>query len=225
VARDGPDFGRMGPPALPDGRFNAPSFHRNRDPVEAVLRRYLDGAGGAVLEIGAGTGQHAAAFALALPDLAWWPSDPNPHHRASIAAWAAHAGAETVRPPVELDASQPDWRLGAPGRPPADGIVAILAMNVLHIAPWAVSEGLFGGAGRHLRPGGHLFLYGPFKRDGRHTAPSNAQFDASLRAQDPAWGVRDMGDLEALGKASGLVLVEACAMPNDNFTLVFERRT
>jgi SAM-dependent methyltransferase len=217
------DFGQSGPPSWPDGRFNASSFHRNREPLKAVLHRYLGARSGDVLEVGSGTGQHVAAYALAFPKLTWWPSDVAPDHRASVVAWCAHAGVENARPPLVLDAASDDWPLGVPGAPPAGGLVAMLNLNVVHISPWAVAEGLMAGAGRHLKSGGLLFMYGPFKIDGRHTAPSNAQFDQSLRGRNAQWGIRDMGDLEALAVAAGLSRAGVVDMPSNNFTLVFEK--
>ncbi len=215
-------FGEDGPPAFDDGRFNAPSFHRNRKPYEAVLQRYLAGEG-AVLEIGSGTGQHVTAYGLAFPDIDWWPSDPNPDHRKSVSAWVKHLGLGNVRAPINLDASLPDWRLEDYGQVPETGFAAVYCMNVIHISPWPVACGLLSGAGRHLRSGGHFFLYGPFKRNGEHTAASNAEFDRSLRSRDESWGIRDMGDVVSQAEDSGLDLVEAVEMPSNNFTLVFQR--
>jgi hypothetical protein len=102
-------------------------------------------------------------------------------------------------------------------------LAAVFCANVVHIAPWNVAEGLFAGAGRYLSADGKLFLYGPFKRGGKHTALSNAVFDTSLREGNPEWGVRDIGDVETLAKAAGLGLVEAIDMPANNLTLVFSR--
>ena len=122
---------------------------------------------------------------------------------------------------LRLDASAPDWRLSTLGLPSA--FTAIFCANVVHISPWAVAEGLFAGAERHLIAGGRLFLYGPFKRDGTHNAPSNAAFDQSLRSRNPEWGVRDTADLRALADKNGLRLVELAELPSNNAILVFER--
>ena len=143
-----------------------------------------------------------------MPAITWWPTDLNDNHLRSIAAWRAHARLGNVKAPVRLDASAADWRLAALGLPST--FIAIFCANVIHISPWAVAEGLFAGAGRHLAADGRLFLYGPFKRDGQHNAPSNAAFDESLRRQNPEWGVRDIADLRALGAANGLRLVADC---------------
>jgi len=206
--------------AEPDGRLDAPAFHRNHQPIWAVLERYLAGKSGDVLEAGSGTGQHVVTFARQAPDITWWPSDLSAQHLASIAAWRAQAGLSNIRPPLRIDLSDPDWfpAAGGPGK-----LLAIFCANVIHIAPWRVAEGLFAGAARHLRDDGRLFLYGPFKRDGRHTAVSNAVFDSSLRDRNSEWGVRDIADLEGLAENAGLALVDVAEMPANNLTLVFER--
>lgn len=203
-------------------RLDAPAFHRNHRAIEAVMARHLLAVTGDVVEIGSGTGQHVAAFALAFPGLTWWPSDPLPAHRASIDAWRRDAGAGNIMPAVEIDAAA-DWHLGEDGMPPAGSLVAVVCINVLHIAPWAVAEGLLAGAARHLGGDGRLFVYGPFMRDGVHTALSNAAFDASLRATDPAWGVRDVARIAAAAGILGLKLVEIAEMPANNLTLVLAR--
>ncbi len=205
-----------------DERLDAPAFHRNVHPMSAVLQRWLAGRSGDVLEIGSGTGQHVIAFAKAMPALTWWPSDPNPRHLKSIAAWSAQSGLANVAPPFALDAANPAESLGGEGRPPVRTLTAIVSMNVIHIAPWRVCEGILRIAGLHLAPGGLLFLYGPFKRGGRHTAPSNEAFDASLRHENPEWGVRDVADVEKEAGGRGLGLAEIAEMPANNLTLVFE---
>jgi hypothetical protein len=203
----------------PARRLDAPAFHRNHRAISAVLARHLGGATGDAVEIGSGSGQHVVAFAADFPGLGWWPSDPLSVHRASIDAWRLEAGAANIRPAVAIDAAA-DWRLGEPGMPPGRDLAAIVCINVLHVAPWAVAEGLLAGAGRHLARHGRLFVYGPFTRDGVHTAPSNAAFDASLRTADPAWGVRDVGRIETAARDRGLRLLEIADMPANNLTLV-----
>ncbi|NSX17149.1 DUF938 domain-containing protein [Cupriavidus taiwanensis] len=203
-----------GPTHDPDARRMAPATERNREPILAVLRQVLP-ASGTVLEIASGTGQHAVHFAAALPGLTWQPSDPDAAARASIAAWTAHAGLTNVRTPLALDVCRQPWGIDA-----ADAVVCI---NMLHIAPWAAAEALFAGAGKLLGPGGVLFLYGPYRRGGAHTAPSNAAFDAQLRATDPDWGVRDMEAVIALGEAQGLRCDEQVPMPANNFCLVLRK--
>jgi SAM-dependent methyltransferase len=217
------EFGRDGRPAEPDGRLDAAAFHRNHQPIWAVLSRLLAGRSGNVLEAGSGTGQHVLHFAAHTPHLTWWPSDLNDQHLKSIAAWRAHAGQPNVRAPHRIDLSDPDWfaRLREEGGPAQ--LAAIFCANVVHIAPWSVAEGLFAGAGRALEAGGLLMLYGPFKRDGKHTAVSNAVFDTSLREGNPEWGVRDIADLNALAAHAGLSLRESVEMPANNMILVFGR--
>jgi SAM-dependent methyltransferase len=214
------EFGTAGQPVEADGRLDAAAFHRNHQPIWAVLGKFLEGQSGDVLEAGSGTGQHVVHFARHAPGIIWWPSDLREAHLKSIAAWRAQAGLPNIRPPLRIDLSDPDWFSGGggPGK-----LLAILCANVIHIAPWRVAEGLFAGAARHLRDDGRLFLYGPFKRDGKHTALSNAVFDTSLREHDAEWGVRDVGDLERLAGSVGLALRESVPMPANNQILVFER--
>ncbi|RKT21114.1 uncharacterized protein DUF938 [Paraburkholderia sp. RAU2J] len=200
-------------PAL---RQRSPSAERNREPILAVLRDALP-ATGRVLEIASGTGQHAMCFAGALPGLDWQPSDADADARASIAAWIAHEGLRNVRAPLALDVHQPDWGVDA-------ALDAVVCINMIHISPWSAAEALFAGASRRLVDGGVLYLYGPYKRGGAHTAPSNDAFDQQLRSRDPEWGVRDMETVIALGASVGLVCDEPIAMPANNFSLVFRKR-
>jgi hypothetical protein len=150
----------------------------------------------------------------------WWPSDIHPRHLASIAAWRTHAGLPNVAPPTRIDLLDADWDTALAVRDPLRAIVCI---NVFHIAPWRVAENVLAGAGRRLAPDGRLFVYGPFRRDGAHTAPSNAAFDASLQAQDPAWGVRDTAEIAAAAAPHGLRIAESAPMPANNVTLVIGR--
>jgi SAM-dependent methyltransferase len=218
------EFGRDGRPVEPDGRLDAAAFHRNHQPIWQVLQRFLLGQAGDVVEVGSGTGQHVIYFAGQTPDVIWWPSDLNAQHLKSIEAWRAHSGLANVRPPLRIDLSDPAW---CPAMHDGSGpgpLLALFCANVIHIAPWRVAEGLFEGAGRYLAPGGRLFLYGPFKRDGKHSAISNAVFDTSLREKDPEWGVRDVADVQKLAADAGLSLAETAAMPANNLILVFERK-
>ena len=217
------EFGKDGGRVEPDGRLDAPAFHRNHLAIRAVLQRYLADKSGDVVEAGSGTGQHVVDFARHFPDIVWWPSDLNEAHLKSIAAWRAYAGLKNIRPPLRIDLSDPEWCPelhdgSGPGK-----LRAVFCANVIHIAPWRVAEGLFTGAARFLEADGRLFLYGPFKRDGKHTALSNAVFDTSLRHRDPEWGVREIEELEKLAMSVGLVLVEVAEMPANNLVLVFER--
>jgi SAM-dependent methyltransferase len=195
-----------------DPRQFSAAAARNRDPILAVLRRVLP-ARGLVVEIACGTGEHAAHFGKALPALQWQPTDMNREMFASVAAHAA--GLPNVRPPLTLDVTAPSWPVAY-----ADAIVCI---NMIHIAPWGASEGLMAGAARVLPVAGVLYLYGPYKIDGRHTADSNAAFDAALRARDPAWGVRDLADVTALAGRHGLSLVDTVSMPANNLSVVFRK--
>jgi SAM-dependent methyltransferase len=217
------EFGKDGRPVEPDGRLDAPAYHRNHQAIWTVLERFLAGNSGDVVEAGSGTGQHVVEFARHTPQITWWPSDLNQQHLKSINAWRAYAGLANIRPPLRIDLADPAWcPQMQDGSAPAK-LLAVFCANVIHIAPWRVAEGLFAGAGRYLRADGRLFLYGPFKRDGKHTAISNAVFDSSLRERNPEWGVRDIEALEKLAGSAGLVLVEMAAMAANNLTLVFER--
>jgi len=198
-----------------DQRMFSPTVARNSAPILAVLKRVLP-SDRLVLEIGCGTGEHAVHFAEAMPSLTWLPSDPDADSRASTASWIKFTGLSNVLPPVDIDVCAKAW--GVEQTAPFD---AIVSLNMIHISPWAASLGLFAGAGRLLRRGGLLFLYGPFMRAGMHNAPSNAAFDASLKAHNPFWGLRDIVDLERLGASAGLSLHETIEMPANNRSLVF----
>ena len=195
-----------------DTRRHAPATARNRDPILATLRPLLP-AQGLVLEIASGTGEHAAHLAAALPQLTFQPSDPDEASRASIDAWCA--ALPNARPALALDAASPDW--------PIAGADAVLCINMIHIAPWPATPGLMQGAAARLLPGAPLLLYGPFRRDGRHTAPSNAEFDASLRARNPEWGVRDLETVAATAAGHGFSAPEIHEMPANNLILAFRR--
>ncbi len=216
-------FGKDGRPVEPDGRLDAAAFHRNHEPIWAVLEKFLAGKSGEAVELGSGTGQHVVHFARHTPGIMWWPSDLNESHLKSIEAWRAYSALPNIRPPLRIDLADPAW---CPemhdGSGPAQ-LLAVFCANVIHIAPWRVAEGLIAGAGRYLRSDGRLFLYGPFKRDGKHTAISNAVFDTSLRQQNAEWGVRDMADVEKLAAGAGLALIETVPMPANNMILVFGR--
>jgi hypothetical protein len=205
-----------------DGRLDAPAFHRNHQAIWSVLAGFLRDKTGDVLEIGSGTGQHSVEFARSAPNVVWWPSDYQEPNLTSIAAWGLRAKLPNLRAPARIDVSDPCWNL-PPELRRANKLLAIFCANVVHIAPWRVAEGLFSGAGRHLGAGAWMFLYGPFMRQGRHTAPSNVEFDLSLRGTNPEWGVRDTVDLASIGARQGLQLIETVEMPANNLILVFER--
>jgi hypothetical protein len=198
-----------------DARRFAPATERNRGPILEVLRGVLPESG-RVLEIGSGTGEHVVWLAEQLPALTFQPSDPDAVNRTSIAAWIAQAGVTNVKVPVALDAKDDRWLL-------ADAPDAILCINMIHIAPWAATSGLMRNAATTLPPEGVLYLYGPFKRGGAHTAPSNAAFDENLRARNPAWGVRDLEAVIETALNAGLDLADTVAMPANNLSVVFRR--
>ena len=187
---------------------------RNRQPILDVLARVLPPAG-LVLEIASGSGEHAVFLAQNLPSLTWQPTDTDDGALASIAAHRAAARLPNLLQPLRLDATAERW--------PIDYAAALVCNNMIHIAPWRVSEGLMAGAGRILQPGGILYLYGPYRIDGRHTATSNADFDAWLKAQNPEWGIRDLAEVTALARHHRLDLSETVAMPANNFSVIFRR--
>ena len=197
-----------------DPKETHPSAERNKQPILEVLVRVLPRSG-LVLDIGSGTGQHVTHFAKALPRLEFQPSEMDEERHASIAAWIRHEQLTNVRPPLAFDVTQLPWPV-----PDAD---AILCINVIHISPWEATIALMKGAGALLPTGGVLVTYGPYRRAGAHTAPSNEAFDASLKSRDPRWGVRDMEEVAAVAKKAGLELEQAVPMPANNFALVFRR--
>ncbi len=197
-----------------DRRLFAPAAARNRGPILNVLRSVLP-AEGQVLEIASGTGEHVIHLAAHLPKLQFQPSDPSAEALRSIAAWIDEAGLDNVRTPVALDASASFWPVAE-----ADAIVCV---NMVHISPWIATQGLFAGARAILPKAAPLCLYGPFKRDGAHTAPSNVAFDASLRAQNAGWGVRDLEAIAACASAAGFGAPEVIEMPANNLSVIFRR--
>jgi len=199
----------------PDARRSAPAALRNREPIAEVLRDWLPDTG-FVLEVASGTGEHSALFAELFPNLEWQPSDLSPDAVASIRAWSALAGLPNLRPPIELDASRPDW--------PIRRAEAVLNINMVHISPWGAALGLLDGAARVLKRGGALILYGPWLQTGIETEPSNLAFDQQLRERDPSWGLRRVEDFQAEAGQRGLVLNEVRAMPANNLMLLFRLR-
>ena len=209
----------MAEPGSVDAKQYAPAAERNAGAICEVLGRCLP-TSGTILEIGSGTGQHVVAFAAAYPELIWQPSDPDPELRASIAAWIAAAGLANVRPPLDLDVTVEGWERAVDG-----SLAGMVCINLLHIAPWAACKGLMAGARALLGPGAPLFLYGPFRQGGRHTAPSNARFDRYLRAYDPAWGVRDLEAVVQCAADHGLEPVDAVPMPAANLSVILRRQS
>ena len=215
------EFGQDGRAGEADGRLDAPAFHRNHEAIRAVLMQFLAGKSGDAIELGSGTGQHIVDFAHHLPDITWWPSDLNEKHLKSIEAWRAYSNLANIRSPLRIDLADPCWCPEMDGGHGPGNLVAVFCANVIHIAPWRVAEGLFAGAWRYLQPGGLIFLYGPFKRGGQHTAPSNAAFDSSLREGNPEWGVRELEAVQELATKAGLSLREIAEMPVNNLAVVF----
>lgn len=168
-----------------------------------------------MLEIGSGTGQHIAAWAGAFPALDWLPSDPFDAHQSSIRAWVVHSALPNLRDPIWLDAAEQWPNLGT--------LAGVLSVNVIHICPWAVTEGIVRGAAAALAAGGTLIFYGPFKEGGAHTGDGNARFDATLRQQDPAWGIRDLDDVSALTASQGFSGPAVTAMPANNRMVLFRK--
>ena len=201
--------------ATPGGALASPAVARNTRPILEVLRAHMPGRG-QVLEIAAGSGEHATAFAGALPGLTWTPSDPSAEARASIAAWAATANLPNLRPPLALDVlDRTTW--------PEGPLQAVVCINMVHISPWAATEGLMALAGSRLATGGLLVLYGPYREAEVPLAASNAAFDQSLKTRDPAWGLRDRDAVAAAAKAEGLALTRRVEMPANNLMLLFRR--
>lgn len=204
-------------PAPSDKRLFAPATERNQQPIFETLSPSLP-EGARVLEIAAGSGQHAVYFAKRRRDLIWLPTEINADALDSIAAWTAAEGCRNVLSPRAVHVEAPVWPVK--DLRPFHGIVCI---NMLHIAPWSSALGLFAGTSRLLHPHGRLFLYGPFKIDNQHTAPTNEAFDADLKARNPAWGIRDIADLDRAAQAVGLQLEARHEMPANNQILVFSR--
>lgn len=205
-----------------DARLDSAAFHRNCEPIWSVLSPWLQDKSGNVLEVGSGSGQHVVEFARRAPHLLWWPSDLHPRNLESIEAWRRLAQAQNIEAARRIDLLAPDWGLSDADSATLGELTAILCFNVLHISSWRTTEGLMQGAAQRLHPGGRLFIYGPFKQDGQHTAPSNEVFDASLRARDPHWGVRDITDIRDEAHHYDLVLAQIAPMPANNMILIFE---
>jgi SAM-dependent methyltransferase len=199
---------------MTDHRRSAPHVARNAGPIAGVLRDVLP-ARGLVLEVASGTGEHILHFAREFPKLLWQPSDPEPAALRSIEAWRAESGLFNLLPAVSLDARAADWPV-----PQAD---AILCINMVHISPWAATVGLLRGAGRLLAEGAPLCLYGPYRRAGVETAPSNEAFDESLKARDPEWGLRDLEAVAAEAEQHGLALEQVVEMPANNISALFRK--
>ena len=196
------------------GRLASPSAERNKGPISAVLKKVLPRAG-LVLEIGSGTGQHIVHFAREMPNLAWQPSERAASSLASIVQWTAEAALPNIHPPLHLDVTDQPW--------PVSSAAAVVSLNMIHIAPWQAAEALVRGARDVLSADGVLFLYGPFRREGRPTADSNDAFDRSLRLRDPEWGVRDLEEVERVALAHGFATPAIYEMPANNLSVAFRK--
>lgn len=199
---------------LPGGRIVSPSAERNKEPIAQVLMRLLPGPGD-VLEVSSGTGQHVVHFAQAMPHIRWQPSEYDDDVLKSITGWLAQARLPNVNAPIHLDVHDKVW--------PVADVAAVVCLNMIHIAPPSATEALVRGAGRIMRSGGILFLYGPYRREGRHTSASNESFDRMLRARNPDWGVRNLEDVALLATSAGFELREVKDMPANNFAVVFRK--
>jgi SAM-dependent methyltransferase len=199
---------------LAGARLVSPSAERNKGPIAEVLQRVLPESG-CILEVGSGTGQHAVHFARVMPHLVWHPAECDPECLRSIAAWSAIEGLANVKPPLVLDVHDELWPIGQ--------VDAAVCINMIHIAPPSATGALLRGASRILNSGAVLVLYGPFRRDGQHTSPSNEAFDRLLRAQKPGWGVRNLEDVADTAAMEGFELEEVCPMPANNLIVVFRK--
>jgi Protein of unknown function (DUF938) len=201
--------------ALADGRIVSPSAERNKGPIAEILMRVLP-AQGEVLEVSSGTGQHVLHFAQAMPHIRWQPTERDADSLKSIASWLGQTSAPNVNAPLRLDVHDASW--------PAHDVVAVVCINMIHIAPLSAAEALLRGAGNVIAPRGILFLYGPYRRQGRHTSPSNEAFDEQLKARNPEWGVRNLEDVVHLASTVGLELEQTHDMPANNLAVVFRKR-
>jgi SAM-dependent methyltransferase len=199
---------------LADGRIVSPSAERNKEPITELLIRVLPTQGD-VLEVGSGTGQHVLRFGQAMLDIRWQPTERDADSLKSIASWLTCATLPNVNAPLHLDVHDEVW--------PVAEVAAVVCINMVHIAPLSATEGLLRGATNVIVPGGMLFLYGPYRRQGRHVSPSNEAFDKLLKAENPQWGVRNLEDVALLAASKGLELQETHDMPSNNLAVVFRK--
>jgi len=204
------------------GRIDTPAFHKNCPHIVEVLKPELEFSSGNVLEIASGSGQHAVIFAKTFPNIIFWPSDLNPDHIRSIEAWRCDVIAGNLRPPFKLDVLKKNWGIGRIDRPP-DNLDVIININMIHISPIETAKNLFKMSSMYLGIKGQLMLYGPFMKDGKHTAPSNAEFHERLCNSNPSWGLRDIDEVSAFANSNQLILRRLVPMPSNNFMLIFGR--
>ena len=201
--------------SLAGGRLVSPSAERNKDAIARVLKKVLPHQG-LVLEISSGTGQHVVHFAREMPYLTWQPSERDEESLQSIVHWVAAEGQTNIRAALRLDVTEQPW--------PVSSAAAVICLNMIHIAPWAAGQALIRGARATLSFGGTLFLYGPFRRNGQHTSPSNEAFDRQLQSQNPEWGVRNLEEVARFAKAHDFGAPEIHEMPANNLSVVFRKR-
>ena len=202
-----------------DKRQFSPACERNKDPILVVLKQHVPDQPH-ILEIASGTGEHGHYFCQQLPHIIWQPSDIDPRYQDSVVAWQHHQPLNNFLPPITLDMTDSKW-----SSIPKNTINTMFNANMAHISPWAATVGMFQGADQILAPNGQLFIYGPFMIDGQHTAPSNSEFDANLKARNPHWGIRALEDLIALGEENSLAFEEKISMPANNFILIFRHKS
>ncbi|PZV23470.1 MAG: SAM-dependent methyltransferase [Snowella sp.] len=199
-----------------DRKQYAPATERNRQPILEVLQKVIPKEGN-ILEIASGTGEHACFFAPYFPNQQWIPSDPDRLLRLSIEAWREDCTGNNLQLPLDINVTLPDWD----EKLDDSAIAVIIAINLIHISPWSACQGLMKGVGKLLHSGGILYLYGPYKQKGKHTAPSNEAFDQSLQFRNPAWGVRNLEDVVELAEKYQLILHQIISMPANNLSLIF----
>lgn len=199
-----------------DFRLYYPATERNRDFITPVLQEYLPKSG-RVLEIASGSGEHMCHFAHHLPNLSWQPSDIEAEALKSITAWRDHYGIQSIADPILFDVHQPPTGLNP--------FEAIMCINMIHISPWSATEGLFSAVDSFLKTDGILYLYGPYKVNNTHTAPSNEAFDGRLKEMNPAFGIRDLEVVTTLAAEKGLKCLKVLDMPANNLSVIFQRTT
>jgi len=199
--------------ALPD----SPAADRNKQPIAAELLELLP-VHGRVLELASGTGQHIVHFAMLMPGIQWQPSDPGEGERAALEARRRSSGLANLSAPLAIDVRDTTW-------PAGHDFDALLCINMIHISPPETTPALFAGAARHLSPGGAglVILYGPYREGGRHTAPSNEQFEHWLKSLDPRFAVRNLEDVEAHAADHGFHRIRLARLPANNLLLAFAR--
>lgn len=203
-------------------KLNFPATERNVSAILQVLQKHLPA--GDIIEIASGSGQHVVQFAKAMPDHVFWPSDPNPDHIKSINAWVGESRLGNLKTASPLDCTDSKWIKGqeVPGLPQT--AIAVLCINMIHIAPITAVQGLFAGASKRLKPGGVLYLYGPFFGVSEQEAASNIAFDLDLQQRDPKWGVRQLDMVRKIAAAAGFELSNIIEMPANNHSVLFVRK-